>query len=95
MAYPPKPLFLLSCCTYKIKLIFKDFLKVSKTNSSCPSVVYGLCNEFRQGTEQMRTFDPTNESTDCWSAVHTYLFNIRVKIDATNKEYSDWLGRNQ
>ena len=33
----------------------------------------------RQGNEQMRTFEPTNESVDCWSAMHSYNFIIRVK----------------
>ena len=34
--------------------------------------------ESRQGTEQTRTFEPTNESTDYWSAAHSYNFIIRV-----------------
>ena len=33
----------------------------------------------RQGNEDTRTFEPTNESADCWSAAHRYNFNIRVK----------------
>ena len=33
----------------------------------------------RQGNEQTRTFEPTNESEDCWSAAHSYNFIIRVK----------------
>ena len=34
----------------------------------------------RQGNEQMRTFEPTNESANyCWSAMHSYNFIIRVK----------------
>ena len=35
--------------------------------------------ESRHGTEQMRTFDPTNESAICWSAAHCYDFIIGVK----------------
>ena len=27
----------------------------------------------------LRTFAPTNESTDCWSAAHSYDFNFRAK----------------
>ena len=38
-----------------------------------------LSTESRQGTKQTRTFDPTNESADCWSAAHSYNFIIRVK----------------
>ena len=33
--------------------------------------------ESRQGTANLRTFDPadpTNESADCWSASHRYLY---------------------
>ena len=33
----------------------------------------------RQGSVQMRTFEPTNASADCWSFVHSYNFTIRVK----------------
>ena len=33
----------------------------------------------RQGNVQTRTFEPTNESEDCWSAAHSYNFVIRVK----------------
>ena len=33
----------------------------------------------KQGTEQMRTFEPTNESADCRSAMYSYNFIIRVK----------------
>ena len=29
--------------------------------------------------EQTRTFEPTNDSADCWSATHSYNFIIRVK----------------
>ena len=32
-----------------------------------------------QGNEQTRTFEPTNESEDCWSAAHSYNFMIGVK----------------
>ena len=35
--------------------------------------------ESRQGTEQTRTFDPTNNSADCWSAMHSCNIIIRVK----------------
>ena len=28
----------------------------------------------------MKTFEPTNESADCWSAAHSYNFIIRVKL---------------
>ena len=28
--------------------------------------IWGWSGESRQGTEQTRTFDPTNESVDCW-----------------------------
>ena len=35
--------------------------------------------ESRQGNEQTRTFEPTNESADCWSAAHSCNFIIRVK----------------
>ena len=28
----------------------------------------------------MRTFEPTNESADCWSAAHSYNFIIRIKL---------------
>ena len=33
----------------------------------------------RQGNEQTRTFEPTNESADWWPATHSYNFIIRVK----------------
>ena len=33
----------------------------------------------KQGNEQTRTFEPTNESADCWPATHSYNFIIRVK----------------
>ena len=33
----------------------------------------------RQVNEHMRTFEPTNESADCWSAANCYNFIIRVK----------------
>ena len=33
----------------------------------------------RQGSVQTRTFEPTDKSTDCWSAAHGYNFIIRVK----------------
>ena len=33
----------------------------------------------KQGNEQTRTFEPTNESADCWLATHSYNFIIRVK----------------
>ena len=33
----------------------------------------------RQGCVQMRTFEPNNESADCWSAAQSYNFIIRVK----------------
>ena len=35
--------------------------------------------ESRKGTEKIRTFDPTNESADCWSPVQSYNFIIRVE----------------
>ena len=34
----------------------------------------------RQGTVQTRTFEPTNESADCWYTTHSYIFIIRVKL---------------
>ena len=33
----------------------------------------------RQGSVKTRTFEPTNEGTDFWSASHSYNFIIRVK----------------
>ena len=33
----------------------------------------------KQGNEQTRTFEPTNESADCRPAIHSYNFIIRVK----------------
>ena len=33
----------------------------------------------KQGNEQMRSFEPTNERADCWPASHSYNFIIRVK----------------
>ena len=50
-----------------------------------PSLYWGMTHRNRQGNEQMRTFEPTNES-----AVH-----YQSKINAANKEYSDLMGRNQ
>ena len=38
-----------------------------------------LSHRNRQGNEQMRTFEPTNESADCGSAAQSYNFIIRVK----------------
>ena len=35
--------------------------------------------ESRHGTEQTRTFDPSNESADCWAAGHSYNLIIRVE----------------
>ena len=43
----------------------------------------------------MTGFYPTNESADCWPAMHSYNFINQTKINAANKEYSDWLDRNQ
>ena len=37
-----------------------------------------VITESRQGIEQTRTFDPTNESADCWSAANSYNFINRV-----------------
>ena len=39
----------------------------------------GLIHRNRQGNVQTRTFEPNNESEDCWSAAHSYNFVIRVK----------------
>ena len=47
--------------------------------------------ESRQGTEQTRTFDLTNESADCWSAAHSHNFNIRVKSKQHKKSILIWL----
>ena len=33
----------------------------------------------KQGDEQTRSFEPTNEKADCWPATHSYNFIIRVK----------------
>ena len=41
--------------------------------------------ESRQGN-----FDPANESAVCRSAMYSFNYVIR----AANKEYSDWMGRN-
>ena len=38
-----------------------------------------LSTESRQETEQTRTFEPTNECADCWSAMDSYDLIIRVK----------------
>ena len=46
---------------------------------SLPRYHASLHTESRQGTEQTRTFEPTNESEDCWSTTHSYNFIIRVK----------------
>ena len=35
-----------------------------------------------------RTFAPTNESADCWSAITQLKFQYQSKINAVNKEYS-------
>ena len=41
--------------------------------------VLGYNHRNRQGSVLMRTFEPTNEIADCWSATHSYNFIIRVK----------------
>ena len=33
----------------------------------------------KQGNEQTRSFEPTNESADSWSAAHSYNFIIIVR----------------
>ena len=33
----------------------------------------------RQGSVQMRTFKPTNDSADCWSVAHSHNYIIKVK----------------
>ena len=34
----------------------------------------------KQGNELTRTFEPTNECADCWSATNSYDFNIRIRV---------------
>ena len=46
---------------------------------SCTPITQVIHTESRQGNEQTRTFEPTNESADCRSAIHSYNFIIRVK----------------
>ena len=41
--------------------------------------VDGKPTKSKQGNEQTRSFEPTNESADCWPAMHSYNFIIRVK----------------
>ena len=43
----------------------------------------------KQGTEQTRTFDPTNRSADCWSA-NGNVFKKADKLSATKCEHSHW-----
>ena len=38
-----------------------------------------MLTESRQGNEQTRSFEPTNERADYWPATHSYDFIIRVK----------------
>ena len=45
-------------------------------------------HRIQQGNEQTRTFEPTNESADCWSAMHSYNFNFRVKSCENEKSQS-------
>ena len=39
-----------------------------------------LSHRNRKGSVKTRTFEPTNESADCWYATHSYIFIIRVKL---------------
>ena len=41
----------------------------------------------RQEIANSRTFDPTNKSADCWSAAHSYDFDIRVKSMQHKKSF--------
>ena len=50
-----------------------------KKNEDQISTTLGHDHRNRQGSVQMRTFEPTNDSADCWSAMHSYNFLIRVK----------------
>ena len=40
---------------------------------------WGTVHRNRQGNVQTRTFEPTKESADYWSAAYSYNFIIRVK----------------
>ena len=39
----------------------------------------GKLHRNKQGSVQMKTFEPMNESADCWPAAHSFNFIIRVK----------------
>ena len=51
----------------------------NRTHSIIYRVSAFASTESRQGAANWRTFAPTNESADCWSAANSYNFNIWVK----------------
>ena len=57
---------------------FSGIKRFINPNSECSMSTGGT--KSKQGNEQMRTFEPTNESADCWPATHSYNFIIRVKL---------------
>ena len=59
--------------------VFNHCHSVGSTNNTCCPDFEVFTTKSRQGSEQTRTFDPTNESADYWSAIHCYNFIIRVK----------------
>ena len=62
---------------------YKSFLLYKSKFKNMTKEKYFNCDflstKSKQGNEQTRTFEPTNESADCWPATHSYNFITRVK----------------
>ena len=68
-------------CILRIDFRVKDFFIATFMVDETAIKIFlcGFLHRNRQGNEQTRTFEPTNESAGFWSAANSYNFIIRVK----------------
>ena len=63
----------------KSTIIFFDSTILLMESWGRENICFVTITKSKQGNEQTRSFEPTNQSADYWPATHSYNFIISVK----------------